>query len=116
VKNRFQNLPFKFNLQRYNEVVLTTAGQERAFEVMCLPGPLDPASCVVEQPNLVATPWIAGEMLEVRVNCRDRFGNPVKPPSPEDQATGLVIVADGEGPGMVEADVVGLCTLNQVDP
>jgi hypothetical protein len=93
-----------------HEVVMTTAGQRRVFQVVCLPGLLDPASCVVDQPDLAATPWTAGELLEVCVRCRDSFGNAVRPPSPREQAAGLVIVADGEGPGMVEADFAPACS------
>ena len=54
--------------------------------------------------------WTAGAPLEVRVNCHDMFGNPIKPPSAQERvgssSNPLVIVADGEGPGMVEAEVV----------
>ena len=75
-----------------HEVVLTTAGQEHSLQVTCIAAELDPAHCLVEQPDLVAKPWLAGDTLQVRVNCRDRFGNAVQPPSPDNQAAALAIV------------------------
>ena len=124
---------------------LTTAGQSRVLAVTCEPDVLDPPSCEVEAPEK-NTRWRAGEALELRVFCRDRFGNAVSPPDAAtsssaaaarsaaeprrrdaadaadayaretaaatkqadalvDAADALVVVADGEGPGAVEADV-----------
>jgi hypothetical protein len=126
---------------------LTTAGQSRVLLVTCEPDVLDPPSCAVEAPDTSAAKrWRAGEPLELRVFCRDRFGNAVFPPDAAtssaaartresadaaenapsrtsdarreaaaaarraatrqaDAADVLVVVADGEGPGAVEADV-----------
>ena len=73
---------------------------------------MDPNSCTVEEPAFVGLDrWTAGVPLEVRVNCHDMFGNPIKPPGTASNGSNpasnpLVIVADGEGPGMVEAEVV----------
>ena len=105
LQNGVYEVSFTLTAAGVHAVSLTTAGQERTFELMCHPAALDPASCVVEPPDVSSAPWVAGEMLEVKVSCRDRFGNPVIPPAPDEQSAGLVIVADGEGPGMVEADV-----------
>ena len=102
---------------------LTTAGQSRSFRVTCVAGPLHPESCVVERPDARAKPWRAGEVLEVTVRCRDRFGNDVRPPTSAEAeaatAAGgavLVVVADGEGPGMVEADVGPVADADASDP
>ena len=127
---------------------LTTAGQSRTLVITCVPDVLDPPSCVVEPPSGKSQKWRSGETLELRVRCRDRFGNPVFPPDAAtssvsnlttsttetqkyrdfnrrdrnldaeqaahgaamasreaDEAEVLVVVADGEGPGAVEADV-----------
>ena len=124
---------------------LTTAGQSRVVVITCEPDALDPPSCeVVRLDDTANKTWRAGEALELRVFCRDRFGNAVTPPdaatssgaaltrsttearggaaaaSPTaakpprarrpaakqaDAADALVVVADGEGPGAVEADV-----------
>ena len=60
---------------------LTTAGQSRVLLVTCEPDVLDPPSCAVEAPDTSAAKrWRAGEQLELRVFCRDRFGNAVFPP------------------------------------
>ena len=101
---------FYYELQRAGEYQcsLQTAGHEHCFYVLCVPCALDPNSCTVEEPASVDG-WTAGTPLEVRVNCHDMFGNPIKPPGPgahDPSASPLVIVADGEGPGMVEAEVV----------
>jgi hypothetical protein len=40
---------------------------------------------ILRRYKLVAKPWVAGDTLAVRVNCRDRFGNAVQPPSPDNQ-------------------------------
>ena len=101
---------FTYELQRAGEYQcsLQTAGHEHCVYVTCEPGALDPNSCTVEEPaSLVDEPWRAGSPLEVRVNCHDTFGNPIKPPSDGERVRApLVIVADGEGPGVVEAEVV----------
>ena len=105
---------FYYELQRAGEYQcsLQTAGHEHCFYVLCVPGPLDPNSCTVEEPAFVGLDrWTAGVPLEVRVNCHDMFGNPIKPPGTASRGSNpasnpLVIVADGEGPGMVEAEVV----------
>ena len=95
------------------EVELSTAGQTRVFVVECVPDALDPESCEVIAPD-PSSRWRAGTPLEVRVVCRDAHGNPVRPPTAEEQkaaaadgagGSALVIVADGEGPGTVEAEV-----------
>ena len=120
---------------------LTTAGQSRVLAVTCEPDVLDLPSCQVEAPDGNRR-WRAGEPLELRVFCRDRFGNAVVPPDAAtsssaalsrsaaeppgsrraadaadaargaatatelaDAADALVVVADGEGPGAVEADI-----------
>ena len=103
---------FYYELQRAGEYQcsLQTAGHEHCFYVLCVPGALDPNSCTVEEPALEFDRWTAGAPLEVRVNCHDMFGNPIKPPSAQERVGSslnpLVIVADGEGPGMVEAEVI----------
>ena len=125
---------------------LTTAGQSRVVVITCEPDALDPPSCeVVRLDDTANKTWRAGEALELRVFCRDRFGNAVTPPDAAtssgaaltrsttearggaaadvadrreaaarqsaaaakqaDAADALVVVADGEGPGAVEADV-----------
>lgn len=61
--------------------------------------------CAVE-PLAKDVEWKAGEVLMVKVYCRDRFGNDVAPPKTGDQGVDFVLLADGEGPGVVEGQVV----------
>ena len=95
------------------ELELSTAGQTRVVVVECAPDELDPKSCEVVAPDPKSR-WRAGTPLEVRVVCRDTHGNAVRPPSAEERkaavangadGSALVIVAVGEGPGAVEAEV-----------
>ena len=136
---------------RYH-LTLTTAGQSRTCVVSIAPDVLDPTKCLVEPPSATTPKWRSGETLELKVRCRDRFGNTVYGTSfagggegyhqlklttstsathgqtvnrrdkaadaatlsargkliasrEADAAGTLVVVADGDGPGAVEAEV-----------
>jgi len=87
------------------DAVITGAGQTRIVRIACKPVTLDPKMCAVE-PLAKDVEWKAGEVLMVKVYCRDRFGNDVAPPKTGDQGVDFVLLADGEGPGVVEGQVV----------
>ena len=87
------------------DAIITGAGQTRTVRITCKSATLDPKMCAVEPlPDNVE--WKAGDVLFVKVFCRDRFGNNVAPPKSGDAGVDFVLLADGEGPGVVEAEVI----------
>ena len=98
---------FQFSASKAGEydAIITGAGQTRTVRLSCKPATLDPKMCAVEPlPDNVE--WKAGDVMFVKVFCRDRFGNDVAPPKSGDAGVDFVLLADGEGPGVVEAEVV----------
>ena len=87
------------------DAVITSAGQTRTVRIKCKPAVLDPTQCAVA-PLDENTRWRAGDVLVAKVLCRDRFGNDVAPPKSGDAAVDFVLLADGEGPSVVEAEIV----------
>ena len=49
--------------------------------------------------------WRSGDVVEIPMICADKHGNIVPPPKHEDLTSTFAIVADGDGPGTVEADI-----------
>ena len=49
--------------------------------------------------------WRSGDVVEIPMICADKHGNIVPPPKHEDLMSTFAIVADGDGPGTVEADI-----------
>lgn len=87
------------------DAVITSAGQERVVKIKCKPAALDPSRCEVEQPVVDAI-WKAGEVFTLKVHCRDQYGNDVAPPKHGDAGVDVALLADGEGPSVVEAEVI----------
>ena len=87
------------------DAVISSAGQTRTVRIKCKPAVLDPTQCAVA-PLDENTRWRAGDVLVAKVLCRDRFGNDVAPPKSGDAAVDFVLLADGEGPSVVEAEIV----------
>lgn len=87
------------------DAVITSSGQTRVLKIKCKPTTLDPNMCEVVPPAENAV-WTAGEIFVLKVHCRDRFGNAVPPPKNGDAGVNMVLLADGEGPSVVEAEVI----------
>jgi len=103
--NGAYEFPYKLDKAGEYDAVITSAGQTRVVRIRCKPTILDPTQCSVV-PVEEGTTWRAGEVLVVKVLCRDRFGNDVAPPKQGDAGVDFVLLADGEGPSVVEAEVV----------
>jgi hypothetical protein len=86
------------------DAVVSSAGQTRVVKISCRAAELDPTKCSVE-PLDEDHVWSAGDVLLVKVLCHDRFGNAVPPPKNGDAGVDFVLLADGEGPSMVEAEI-----------
>ena len=86
------------------DAVVSSAGQTRVVKISCRAAELDPTKCSIE-PLDEDHVWSAGDVLLVKVLCHDRFGNPVPPPKNGDAGVDFVLLADGEGPSMVEAEI-----------
>ena len=105
-----------------HELSITCAGQERKARIIVVPGEVDPKSCqvldyaITRKENadgkfetskipLKKFIWRSGDVVEIPMVCCDAHGNIVPPPKHEDLASTFAIVADGDGPGTVEADI-----------
>jgi hypothetical protein len=86
------------------DAVISSAGQTRVVKISCRAAELDPTKCSVEALDEDHV-WSAGDVLFVKVLCHDRFGNAVPPPKNGDAGVDFVLIADGEGPSMVEAEI-----------
>jgi hypothetical protein len=110
VKNRFQNLPFKFNLQRYNVV-----GPGKSSWILASPAQL---RILVNAKTQLAgvlraqhRPKLAFDEAAAAARALEALGGGGHAGTP---GGGVPATASGFTPGGMRA--VGLCTLNHVDP
>jgi hypothetical protein len=117
VKNRFQNLPFKFNLQRYVE-------DDDRQGALNDEAPTAPSS----KPTWIASgheeSYLGAVLCAARVKWRgdkQQSHHGRLEDEEEEEAAAAAAQSDAFGstfgsPPSTPQDVVGLCALNQVDP